>query len=84
MTTATITLSARRIARQAAHAHANCPVEVIDGAAAPTLRGRSYYWTTLSGRTEVRYPSAYGWPTLYHASTLRVQVGAEWLAQHAA
>ena len=75
-----ITLAARRTVRQAAGAHANCPVEVIDGDAAPTLAGRSYYWTTLSGKTEVRYPNAYGWPTKYHHSTLRVEVGSEWLA----
>lgn len=41
--------------------------------------GRSYYWTTPSGKTEVRHPSAYGWPTLYHASTRRVVVGADWI-----
>lgn len=31
--------------------------------------GRSYYWTTPSGKTIVRHPNAYKWPTVYHAST---------------
>lgn len=84
MTTATITLSVRRLVRSAAQAHANCPVVVIDGNQAPDLRGRSYYWTTMSGKTEIRHPNAYGWPCLYHRSTLRVVVGAEWLAQQLA
>ena len=55
------------------------PIQDVDGFAAPKLVGRSYYWTTLSGKTEVRHPGAYGWPTLYHASTRRIQVGRGWL-----
>lgn len=57
------------------------PVHVIvGGALAPRLLGTSYYHTTLSGKTIVRYPSAYGWPTQYHHSTHRVVVGDQWLA----
>lgn len=80
MSATSLTLAARRLARRTAGAHAACHVEIVAGDAAPAIRGRSYYWTTLSGKTEVRHPNAYGWPTLYHASTLRVQVGREWLA----
>lgn len=78
--TMTTTLSIRRIVRREANSHSNCPVKIVAGNAAPQIVGRSYYWTTLSGKTEVRHPNAYGWPTLYHGSTIRVQVGADWVA----
>lgn len=54
-------------------------IVTVDGFDAPKLVGRSYYWTTLSGKTIVNHPNAYGYPTLYHASTLRIQVGRGWL-----
>lgn len=54
------------------------PIVFVDGSQAPRLVGRSYYWTTPSGRTEVRHPNAYGWPTLYHPSTLRIEVGRDY------
>ncbi len=69
----------RRLAREACGAHATMPVEVVEGSQFPRVRGRSYYWTTPSGKTEVMHPNAYGWRTLYHPSTLRVEVGREWL-----
>jgi hypothetical protein len=47
----------------------------------PKTTGRGYYFTTPSGKTEVRYPNAYGYPTLYHGSTLAVEVGDKWLAK---
>lgn len=56
------------------------PVEEEPGGAAPRVEGASYYWTTPSGKTVVRYPSAYKWPTRYHSSTRRVVVGVDWLA----
>lgn len=57
------------------------PIKVVHSADPPRLTGRSYYWTTPSGKTIVRYPNAYGWPTLYHPSTLTVEVGALWLLE---
>ena len=54
-------------------------IETVDGFAAPKLIGKSYFWTTLSGKTVVSHPNAYGWPTWYHASTRRIQVGRGWL-----
>jgi len=75
-----VALTARRIARREANAHNNCPVEVVAGNVEPRIVGRSYYFTTPSGKTIVKYPNAYGWRTLYHASTIRVEVGVEWLA----
>jgi hypothetical protein len=70
-----------RFARDVAgcNAHDSVPVVVVPGNSSPRVAGRSYHWTTLSGKTEVRHPNAYGWPTLYHASTRRVVVGASWL-----
>jgi hypothetical protein len=55
-------------------------VTMVPGASEPRESGESYYWTTPSGKTRVRYPSAYRWPTVYHASTRVVTVGAEWLS----
>lgn len=76
-----LTIEAKRAARAAAGAWASANVVVVAGRQAPRLVGRGYYWTTLSGKTEVRYPSAYGWRTLYWPSTRRVEVGAAWLAR---
>jgi len=60
--------------------HDSCPVRVTHGFSAPREAGESYHWTTPSGLTRVWYPGAYGWPTMYHASTRRIEVGIHWLA----
>lgn len=78
---ATLPLAGRRAARKAAGAHKNCPVWVVAGRSAPRVVGESYYWTTPSGKTRVHHPNAYGWRTRYWRSTLRVEVGAQWLAR---
>ena len=70
-------LSFRRAMRDAAGAARHVPVVVVDGVQPPTVRGRGYYWTTPSGKTEVHHPNAYGWPVVYHASTRRVEVGRD-------
>lgn len=49
---------------------------------APKLNGESFYFTTPSGKTIVRHPSAYDWLTLYHPSTRSVDVGEGWLKRH--
>lgn len=55
------------------------PIRIVDGsAAAPELVGRSYYHTTPGGKL-VRYPNAYGYRTIYHASTRAITVGRDWL-----
>ena len=59
----------RRVRAAAGMAGSPWPILVVPGKAAPHLCGRSYYWTTPSGLTEVRHPSAYKWPTLYHEGT---------------
>lgn len=74
-----LSIQAKRICRYVARADSNQRIEIIDGSDAPALVGRSYYWTTPSGKTIVHHPSAYGWPTWYHASTRRVTVGRDWL-----
>ncbi len=73
-------LQRRTILRSAGQSQANIKIEVIPGIAlAPRTVGQSYYWTTPSGKTIVHHPSAYRWPTWYHASTRRVIVGSDWL-----
>jgi hypothetical protein len=80
--TARLNLSARRLARQAAGAHTNCPVEIVAGNTSPHVTGESYHWTTRTG-IRVRHPSAYarvGWSSLvYCSSSLAVQVGLDWI-----
>jgi len=48
----------------------------------PKLVGNPGYHTTPSGKTIVNHPSAYGWPTVYHCSTERVEVGREWIRKN--
>ena len=79
--TKTQTTSIRRAIRSAAKSSKNTPIEIISNSAdAPKLVGCSYYWTTPSGKTIVQHPAAYRWPTWYHASTLRVTVGDQYVA----
>lgn len=74
------TLAQRKLVRSLVGASATQPVIVVEGNAKPHWHGRSYYWTTLSGKTEVRFPNAYKWPCTYHASTLELRVGEDWLS----
>jgi hypothetical protein len=81
---------ANHAARRAVGTHASCPITLVDGDAAPVLRGESYYWTTRctahvrpcryadGEHPRVAHPSAYGWAVQYHASTLEVVVGRDW------
>lgn len=48
----------------------------------PKLVGSSGYHTTPSGKTIVTHPGAYGWRTVYHCSTERVEVGREWIRKN--
>jgi hypothetical protein len=80
---ATRTATLGRNARQAfgLSNHDSVPVQIVWGSdRAPQLLGRSYHWTTPSGRTEVYHPHAYGWRVLYHPSTRRIVVGDRWQA----
>ena len=68
--------------RQLAGARNNTPVKIIEGESPPELKGNPSHYTTKTGRI-IYHPSAYsktGWSNMiYHASTLRVEVGREWL-----
>ena len=48
----------------------------------PKLVGNSGYHTTPSGKTIVNHPGAYGWRTVYHCSTERVEVGRNWIRKN--
>src|SRR5690606_29738030 len=77
------TIESRRIVRAAVGAHRSCPVVVVAGAAAPELVGESYYWTWGADPNGTRVRTSRGrsmWRTHYWPSTLRVEVGIEWLA----
>ena len=70
----------RAYVRQQAKAGTANPIHIVEGAAEPQYLGECGYHTTPSGKTIVRHPNAYKWPTVYHCSTLRVVVGRDWLA----
>lgn len=55
------------------------PIRVVSGVAGPSIKGEGYYWTTPSGKTRVNHPNAYKWPTVYHCSTIHLEVSVGWL-----
>jgi len=76
----------KRLIRAAADARSNCPIEVIDGIAAPMVTGETYYWETQGG-TRVQYPAAYcrvarSARLRYVSSSIRVVVGAGWVSEN--
>ena len=77
-----LTVDQRRIIREAAgEARSRSPVVIVPGRKRPKEIGRRSYWTTPSGKTEIAHPNAYDWPKWYHPSTLRIEVGSEWVAK---
>lgn len=86
MTTSTITrLQRRAILRSANESQTNIRIEVVHGVAvAPRTVGQSWHYTTRTGQL-IYHPASYslrGWSSMvYHASTRRVIVGEQWLAQ---
>lgn len=50
------------------------PVCIVPGNQRPELKGNSFYYTTSGGKL-IRNPNSYGWPMVYHASTLRIECG---------
>lgn len=75
-------ITVKRIARQLCNARNNLPVIMVEGDKAPVIVGSDAHWTTPKGEY-VRHPNAYrknfGRP-IYHKSTVRVEVGAEFMA----
>ena len=59
------------------------PILVVPGDSPPAMIGRSYGWETRTGII-IRHPTAYakrGWSSMiYRHSTLRIEVGSEWLS----
>ncbi len=53
----------------------------VDGFNEPEIKGNHAYHTTLSGKTIVYHPNAYGWPTIRHCSTRYIEVGRGWLIE---
>lgn len=79
-----LTRKVKRSIRAAAGARPHVPVVVVSGSdAAPTLKGERWHYTTASGRL-ILHPQAYsrrGWSNMYYChSTLRVEVGDQWVA----
>lgn len=73
-------LDIKRAVRSILNTHTNCPVVITDGNNAPKLLGKSYYYTTKTGK-RVYHPNAYraAWgKPVYHKSTVRIEVGKEW------
>lgn len=71
------TIDIERVARMWCGVRANMPVEIVDGDAPPKVCGEGFHWTTPGGKP-IRYPNAYKWEKVYHASTIRVEVGRNW------
>ena len=74
----------RWLRRQANRASTSSPIRLVDGPAAPEEIGESGYYTTPGGK-RVNYPNAYrrAWgKPIYHASTIRVELGRDWAIAH--
>lgn len=67
--------------RKSVNAHKSCPVIIIAGNNPPKLLGQSFHYENKSG-DRIWHPNAYrakwGKP-IYVRSTLRVEVGSDWL-----
>lgn len=73
------------VIRKIANAHNSCPIKIIHGDSPPEMVGKSYHYTTKGGSV-IYHPSAYskkGWSNMiYVNSTIRVEVGDNWLLSH--
>jgi hypothetical protein len=77
----------RRAIKRQIDAPNHVDVVVLEGSkkrenSQPKLIGHAGYHTTPSGKTIVTYPSAYGWPTVYHCSTEHIEVGGNWIRKN--
>lgn len=82
LTAALLTQVTRRNVKVLADAHPSTPIEVVEGSKSPTLEGERAHYTTQAG-SRVWSPSAYRKrcfkPLIRVCSTLRVEVGVDWL-----
>jgi Txe/YoeB family toxin of Txe-Axe toxin-antitoxin module len=77
----------RRAIKRRIGAPSHVEVVILEGSkkrenSPPRLIGSPGYHTTPSGKTIVTHPGAYGWRTVYHCSTERVEVGREWIRKN--
>lgn len=67
--------------RKSVGASNNCRIVIVNNNTAPKLKGYSGHYENKSGDV-IRYPNAYrkAWgKPIYIKSTLRIEVGAQWL-----
>lgn len=75
--------TAKQIRKAAEMTSSQCSINISDGSSPPTKSGRGSLYTNKSGHI-IRYPNAYrrAWgKPIYQASTLKIEVGYEWLIQ---
>jgi len=71
----------KRWIRKSAGANNNTPIHIVEGSLPPKLCGKSGYYINASGDI-IHHPNAYrkAWgKPIYIRSTIRVEVGSEWL-----
>ena len=83
MTNIKLPTKTRKMIRSAAKASGTpWPIVVVEGDGAPKVAGGSFHWTTKTGQP-IYHPNAYSKvgqsSMVYHHSTLRIEVGRDWL-----
>lgn len=77
--------SLKRRIRQTAGANTAMPLIVVEEDILPTVKGEGFHYETMGGQ-HITYPSAYGkvgWSNMrYITSTLRIEVGLDWIRQN--
>ena len=76
-----ISILLKRLIRKSVGANNNTPVHIIEGNMPPKLRGKIWHYTNKSGDI-IHHPNAYraAWgKPIYIRSTIRVEVGSDWL-----
>lgn len=77
-----LSLLLKRLIRDCAGARNNCRINIVLGKQSPKLDGKKSHYTNISGEI-IYHPNAYAKKgrrsMVYHSSTVRVDVGAEWL-----
>jgi hypothetical protein len=68
----------RALRRLAKDDGSNTPIRIVPGNAAPHFCGTSAHYTTPKGKP-IYHPNSYVYHMVRHASTVRVEVGEDWL-----
>lgn len=72
----------RRAIKRVNGVSGNCPVVMVPGGKGKgkcEYKGEFGYHTTPSGKTVVNHPGSYGYRTVYHKSTERLEVDVKWI-----